>query len=611
MQPPDVIVLDFETLPIAQRPDYPPKPVGVAVKWPGQQPRYYAGDLMRQAVAHAWERSTPILCHNAKFDLAVAWERLGLPLLPWQRIHDTMFLAYLDDPYAKSLALKPLAQSYLGIEPEERNALTDWIWEHRAELAAQYPQYGKVTPQQLGKWIFAAPRELVEPYAIGDVTRTLALFEHLWPRVQAAGMGEAYDRERKLLPILMENERTGIRCDTEALARDVAAYESALLTVERQLSYRLGSGGLNFDNDQEVADALTSSGVVTEFAATKTGKRSVSKETLTPDKFSDPHVASALGYRNRLVTCLKMFMQPWLAQAKKRDGYISTNWHQTRGVGGGTRTGRPSTSDPNFLNISKNFEGRSDGYVHPTFLGLPHLPLVRKYLLPDDGHVWLNRDQSSQEVRCFAHFECGKLAKAYVDDPLLDPHQWIKHEIIAATGVELEHTRVKNVTFARLYGGSVPAVQKQARCRDIAEAKRIIAYHDKALPGRRLVEESIKYLVGIDKPIRTWGGRVYRVRPAETVGGKRKTYDYQLLNYLCQGSAADLTKQNIIDFAALGTDARWLVQVYDELSVSAPLAQADEIMHTLRATMERDYLDVPLRTKGKRGASWGALERCE
>jgi hypothetical protein len=62
-----------------------------------------------------------------------------------------------------------------------------------------------------------------------------------------------------------------------------------------------------------------------------------------------------LGYRNRLKTCLDMFMRPWLEQASNYGGYITTNWNQVRGAGGGTRTGRPSTNEHNFLNISKDF----------------------------------------------------------------------------------------------------------------------------------------------------------------------------------------------------------------------------------------------------------------
>lgn len=611
MQAPDCITLDFETYPILNRPHYPPKPVGVAIAWPGKAPEYFTGPVdIHHAVFRAFDSGLPILCHNAKFDLAVATEVLGLVPLPWQRIHDTQFLLFLDNPYAQTLQLKPAAEHYLGLPPEERNSLHEWIWEHRTQLGAQYPQFGAVAKKNLGAWIFAAPVELVAPYVCGDVNRTRLLFEHLWPKIQAAGMGVAYDRERKLLPILLENERIGIRTDLEGLRRDIPMYEMALANAEFALRARLDvPDTFNFDSDEELAEALERAGVVTQFARTKTGKRSVSKETMKPEMFTEPRVASALGYRNRLVTCLKMFMKPWLEQGQQRNGYVSTSWNQVRNPEGGTRTGRPSTTNPNFLNISKDFDGRSDGYVHPDFLDVPRLPLVRKYMLPDEGHVWLKRDQSSQEVRTFAHFECGALAQAYRDNPQLDPHTWLKDEIKVATGADLERTRVKNVTFSRLYGGGLGAVMRQARCANEAEARQIMAYHDKALPGRRLLDDEIKRLVRIGKPIRTWGGRLYYCRPASVEGYKVKTYDYQLINYLCQGSAADLTKENIIEFERQGTPARWLLQVYDELNVSAPEREARAVMAVLKDVMEMSLLDVPLLTDGKWGPTWGDLEK--
>src|SRR5690606_5568632 len=102
----------------------------------------------------------------------------------------------------------------------------------------------------------------------------------------------------------------------------------------------------------------------------------------------------------------------WLEQAERRgDGYISTNWNQIRGERGGTRTGRPSTTDPNFLNISKAW-GVDDGYEHPSHLGVEELPLVRKFLLPDPGEQWLHRDYNGQELRLLAHFEDGPLMQA-------------------------------------------------------------------------------------------------------------------------------------------------------------------------------------------------------
>lgn len=624
MNAPDVIVVDFETGAIEGRPNFPPVPAGVAITWPRQLGHYYAcghptgNNCTPQDAAAAlcdvWASGLPVLFHNAKFDLAVCYEKLGLPKLPWDRVHDTMILAYLCDPHGRSMALKELGEDLLGMAPDEQDELHAWIWEHRRELEATYG--GKVVKSKLGAWISKTPGDLCGRYAVGDVDRTGALFEHLWPIVQANGMGEAYDRERQLLPILMENEEIGMRVDMVGLERDLDLYQGALELAEGWLRHTLHASGLGFDNDRDVSAVLLARGIVPPDLWTKTasGQLSMSKEALLPEMFTGPDgpaIASVLGYRNRLVTCLKMFMVPWFEQARQRGGYMSTNWNQTRGGEGGTRTGRPSTSSPNFLNISKDFEGRTDGFVHPDFLELPPLPLVRKYVLPDEGGTFLHRDFNSQELRIFAHAEQGELWGKYQAEPELDVHAFVGDKILELTGKELERTKIKVLNFQALYGGGVPAAQRKLNC-SYAEAKEYKAFHDKALPGRKLVTEEIKRLVKRGLPIRTIGGRIYYCEPSKVVDGRRRELDYKLINYWVQGGAADLTKQAIIDWhAACGGGARFMVTVYDELNISAPIGDAARQMKILRETMNRPRLGltVPMLSDGKHGPSWGNLTK--
>lgn len=620
MATPDCIVVDFETKPIRQRPDYPPEPVGVAIQRPGLEPFYMAwghpteNNCNRNDAAyqlrHVWDSGLPVLCHHAKFDLAVAYERFGDPeginKLPWRRVHDTMFLAFLCDPHARSLGLKELAEDLLGEPPTEQNELNDWIWSHRQQLEQSYG--GKVNKRKLGEWIWAAPGDLVGRYACGDVRRTGALFQHLYPIVEREGMLPAYDRERQLMPILMENERVGMRADVAGLERDIEVLGDHLVYAEMWLREELNARTLNFDADDDVAAILQQRGIVTEWQTTKTGKLSVAKDNLLPEHFNDPRIASALGYRNRLKTCLEMFMKPWHAQASQMGGYITTNWNQTRGTGqhGGTRTGRPSTNEHNFLNISKDFEGpgRDDGYVHPEFLGVAHLPLCRKYILPDEGDEFLHRDFSGQELRVFAHGEQGDLWNKYQENAALDPHAFIGAELMRVAGREIERTKVKVLNFQSLYGGGVPALQKKLRC-SYAEGKELKRFHDKALPGRVMLNEEIKRIVNRGDPIRTWGGRLYW---PEAPGEDGRSKIYKLINYWVQGGAADLTKQALIDwYAVKDRAARFLVTVYDELNISG---QYERDMPVLKEAMERERLTVPMVSDGKRGPTWGDLKKC-
>lgn len=636
MNAPDVITVDFETFPIAQRPAYPPAGVGVAIKWPGEPGRYYAcghpagnnctpAEAM-EALRRAWAHPLPKLFHNAKFDLAVACEELGLPELPWDQVHDTMFLAFLCEPHARELGLKPLAEAWLNWPPEERDAVADWVLAHKAALLQAYPANRKINkktgkpvdniaPKDVGAWIFAAPGDVVGPYAVGDVERTAALWEAMWPVVQDNGMGPAYDRERQVLPIFRENERIGIRTDIEGLGRDIHRFSAAFNTSEEWLRRELRASGLNFDADADVASVLLERGVVpTEnWQETASGDLSTSKDNLLPEHFSGPNgaaIASALGYRNRLKTCLSMFMEPWYAQAAQRSGYISTNWNQTRGGEGGTRTGRPSTSNPNLLNVSKSWSGRDDGYVHPAFLGVPELPLCRSYLLADEGDKLLDVDFNGQEMRIFAHLEQGALWEQYRQNPRLDVHKYVGSEIMRLVGREIERTKVKTLNFQALFGGGVPAAQRKLRC-SLAEARELKMFHDRALPGRKILNEEIKRIVMRGDPIRTWGGRLYHVEePSYSKKYKRHmTYEFKLINYLCQGGAADLTKQAMIDWHSHPKrQARFVVQVYDEIVVSAPLGVAREQLKLLKDVMELPRLSVPMVADPEWGDNWQDVE---
>lgn len=612
-----ILTIDFETYKAERyRPDYPPAPVGCSVKLDGAPSRYWSWGhpsgnncTVEDFVAWVWpywcDNNVMVLCHNAKFDLAVIVEKLGFPMPDWRRVHDTMFLAFLADPHSRSLGLKDLAEKLCGMAPDEQEELNEWLWNHRFQIRETTgDKFASRT--QCGAYIAYAPGELVGRYAMGDTDRTFEVFTKLYPLVQRYGMGRAYDVERELLPILMDNERLGIRVDMQSLEHDVSVYRTGLHAAEEWLRRRLNASGLNLDADQDVGEAFARTGVVRDedFVRTKTGQRSLSKDNLKPSMFQCVDTMQVFYYRNRLVTALNTFMAPWYEQASLRKGVISTTWHQTRGgEAGGTRTGRPSTSNPNFLNIPKDLYDEKVG-PPPTALGLPSLPHVRQYLLPDEGHWWIYRDFDGQELRVFAHFEQGALHAAYRQNPNLDPHSWVQSQIAETTGQHLERKPVKMLNFQALYGGGVPAAQRSLDC-SYAEAKAFKAYHDQALPGRKMLANIIKGIAKRGKPICTWGGRLYFVEPPRVINGERREFDYKLINYLVQGSAADITKRVILNwYKHPERKSRFLMQVYDEISISAPEWRVDEEDRILMECMEDVELDVPMKSSGGYGYSW-------
>ncbi len=201
-----------------------------------------------------------------------------------------------------------------------------------------------------------------------------------------------------------------------------------------------------------------------------------------------------------------------------------------RGTGGGTRSGRPSTSNPNFLNIPKEFKQDHD-MSQGNEWGLPPLPFVRNYILPDPGGVFMHRDFDGQEMRIFANYEEGPLLRAYQADPDLDPHKMVQDEIVEMFDVLLARTDVKNMNFLGLYGGGIPGIIKKLKC-NRAKAEEYRMFHDQALPGRQHLNDCIREVINGGDPIRTWGGRCYFQEENKIIAGQMRNFLYKLINYL-------------------------------------------------------------------------------
>jgi DNA polymerase I-like protein with 3'-5' exonuclease and polymerase domains len=588
--------IDFETEAIEDRPAYPPRPVGVAIQEPGLAPQYFAWghpegnnstvENVKARLQYLWQ-TRDLLFHNAKFDLEVAHVHLGLPLPAWHKVHDTLFLLFLANPYAKSLSLKPASVEYLKMPAEEQDKLK----QHLVEL-------GVIRPAQVnwGAYISKGHGQVVGDYAIGDVDRTVKLWLKLYPGLDE-GMRKAYDRERQLLPILMRNEREGMRVDLPALKKDQWFFTNQLDRADKWLRRRLKVRGLNVDSNDEVATALKASGVVPVLKKTPTGKDSVAKANLTEDMFTDLEVYRVLGYRNRLSTCLTVFMRPWLELASANKGRIFTSWNQVRSTetGGytGTRTGRLSCS-PNFQNVPKTW----DFELPKKF---PALPLMRSYILPDAKQVFVHRDYSQQEMRILAHYEDGDLMAGYLSNPRMDIYLFTAEAIKVATGRELTRQESKILTLALPYGMGIGKLASALKCSE-EDARAARAAQMRALPSLRWVLRTVEQQAKSRVPVRTWGGRTYFAEAG---------YEYKMLNTLIQGSAADCTKEAVIRYDAAKKTARFLVTVHDEINISSPAKVVDEESRILRDVMESVEFDVQMLTDAKRGPNWGSLRKEE
>ena len=543
------------------------------------------------------------------------------------------------------LKLKPAAERLLGMRAEERDVVKEWILANVPEMQKKYP-WPKVTrwgrkfkKPDWGAYICRAPGAMVGKYADGDVVRTKLLFDKLWPTIQDRGMGPAYDTERELMPILLENERAGVRLDLPAARKAHADLKRGVEICDAWLRKALKAPDLEVDNDQQLVAALEAADAVTRWTYTKPtkthpqGQKSVSKDNLTPSCFRDQKIARTLGYRNRAQTLMAVFLEHWIDMAEATGGRIHTSWNQVKGAGAfgdaGAGTGRMSSA-PNFQNIPQEWEDEGsknpDRYVHPSHLrSLVHLPLARALLLPDEGTVLLKRDYSQQEYRALAHFEDGLLAEEYRTNEKADIHVFVHGQILNITGMDLPRKTVKTTDFGMLYGMGITKLAQKLGI-SVEEAKRIKKAWQKALPDVVTLDEEIKHLMKVGGMIRTWGGREYPVKPPveKKDEGRWQTFEYKSLNDLIQGSSADCTKRAMIAWYKKKKTARFLIQVHDELNICAPVKHAGSEMKILREAMdsvgikfgeaptEDGRFRVPMASEGaKSTTNWAEIEKWE
>lgn len=592
------VTVDFETEGIKGRPDYPPKPVGVALKYGGQGSRYLAWGHPREnnctyeealnELAVVWnDPTTNLVMQNAKFDTDVAEVHMGLRLPRWDRIHDTQYLIYLFDPHAGNFSLKPSAERILNWPPDEQDRLRDWILAN-----VRGTSKSKKSENYWAGFIHCAPGGLVGEYACGDVDRTWGLFEYLMPFVERNGMVAAYERERRLMPIMLNAEREGVRTDLERMETDLENLSRSFLSADRQICDMLGKE-INVNSGEELAEALLSSGLAKALPLTPTGRVSTARDALQ-SAVEDPRLLGLLRYRGVLKTCLGTFLGPWVAQAKANKGRLHCTWYQTRGdfEKGGTVTGRLSCARPNLMNIPAEFSEEVENLLPP--------PRMREYLLPEPGHVWVKRDYSAQEVRLLAHYEDGALMKAFQENTLLDPHAFGAEVIKKYSGHVLERKQVKIIVFSILYGSGVTHLSEQLGV-PYHQAAQIKSIYLAAFPDVKALIDDVKYKGDHGLPIRTIGSRVlYAEQPHD---GRR--FGYKLLNHMIQGSAADATKEGIIQWDAVrDKDVKFLATVHDEINISIPEELVLPQMALLQERMGSVKVDVRLESEGYVGKNW-------
>ncbi len=558
--------------------------------------RHERGQNMDPKFTIKWlkkQMSTPNvtkLFHNATYD--VGW-LLAEGVEVQGPIIDTMIAAPLIDENRFSYSLNNLGFDYVGERKSERS------------LRAAAESFGLDPKGEMWR----LPAKYVGDYAEQDAALTLRLWERLKTLINEQDLHHIFNLETSLIPLMVKMRANGVRVDLDRTEQVKEKLTERCTELTKQIKHLTGVE-VNPWASSSVAKVFDSLGLSYPMTEAEKPSPSFKKAYLQ----SHPHeVAQMIVKLREFDKAGGTFIESILRHEHK--GRIHTEFHQLRNDGGGTVTGRFSSSNPNLQQIPAR-----DPDIRQ---------MIRGLFIPEEGTQWGSFDYSSQEPRLLVHFAASMpdAMRHPVVDTIVNEYNTGDvdlHQMVAdIAGIKRKEAKVVNLGI--MYGMGKAKLASQLGISE-AEAAQLLDTHKEKVPFVRQLATIASKRAEENGQIRTLLGRVCRFNDYEpktfgysqalpleeavkkygSVARLRRAFTYKALNKLIQGSAADQTKKAMADCYEAGLTP--LLTVHDELCFSI---ESDDQAKQIKDIMENglsDILKVPSKVDFEAADDWGGIE---
>ena len=523
--------------------------------------------------------------HNGVYDLD--WIINGYGIKVNGRCEDTMTRETLLDSYAFSYSLDACCQRR-GVEGKNKGDTIDAWW-------AEHGGKGKAVEH-----LKEIPRPIQGKYCRQDCKATYYLYLAQQPLLEAQNLVNANDIECRLYPLLMQMKGNGFRIDTPRLLTlaDMfdEEYEAGITELEHKYGFAPETLSLNSANDIE--KMWRAEHLPIEYTAT--GKPSFAAAVLE----NSPHPLAEKIQHLRGLIKTQSFLNSWVDFTI--NGHIHPCFYPAKRDEGGTVTGRWSSQNPNLQQVPARLE--------------KHGKEIRSLFIPEEGCKLGAFDYKQIEYRTFIHFAVGPGADEAREEfhrHDVDYHQMVQEMMGWVTGdkdKDKEYRHItKNLNFGSIYCMGARSFAKKFRipllkAHPDADPDNLFPLADSLM---KAYKRKIPFVDPTCRLIMQTGERRGYVR---TLSGRRQRMpddggSYKLVNYLIQGSAADLLKKGLVDAWDQGVfnELKLHAQVHDEVVFSIPNTKAGyEACVTLQECMKNSYkLKIPLGVDTEIGPDWG------
>ena len=505
---------------------------------------------------------------NLKFDIPIL-ARHGIALDTFHA--DTMLMSYVLNSTATRHGMDKLAEFYLNY------------------TTVKYKEVTGTASKQIN--FSAVEIEVASNYAAEDADITLRLFNKLEDLLKdkPTQLKLLNDIEYPLVHVLSKIEQNGAKIDKDKLAEHSKELSEKIADLSAQ-AFVISGEEFNLDSPKQLLEILYEKLKLPILKKTPKGQPSTNEETL--QRLSEEYELPGIILQYRTLAKLKSTYTDSLIKIEnpltKR---IHTSYQQAV-----TSTGRLSSTEPNLQNIPiRTAEGRR----------------IREAFVPEKGNVLISADYSQIELRIMAHLSKDKnLTHAFNNN--LDIHSATAAEVF---GVNLEDVTqdqrrsAKAINFGLMYGMSAFGLTRQL---DIprAEAQKYLDTYFERYTGVKDYIANTKAQAKEDMFVETiMGRRLYLNEINAGNGLRRQAAERAAINAPLQGSAADIIKKAMIDIQEFlekeMPKVKVIMQVHDELIFEAPKENAEEVLSTMKAMMEKAVkLDIPLIADAAIGVNW-------
>ena len=484
---------------------------------------------------------------------------------------DTMLESYVLDSTGSRHDMDTLSLKYLGLNPIR--------FEDVAGKGKKQLTFNQV------------PVETAAPYAAEDADLVLRLHQTLYPRLkQFEKQCELLENiEMPLLPVLSRIERTGVRVDSDMLARQSSELSERIDTLEQQAFDQVGTD-FNIASPKQIQEILFEKLQLPVISKTPKGQPSTSESVL--QELAEQHELPKLILEHRALSKLRSTYTEKLPLLVNPDtGRVHTSYHQAS-----VATGRLSSTDPNLQNIPvRTADGRR----------------IREAFVPESGSVLLAADYSQIELRIMAHLSGDEgLLVAFAENQ--DIHRATASEVfnIALEDVDRDQRRsAKAINFGLIYGMSAFGLARQLGI-DRSEAQSYIELYFDRYPGVKAYMEQIRTQAREQQFVETvFGRKLYLSDISSSNHARRQGAERAAINAPMQGTAADLIKLAMLAIDSWLTEhafkTRMIMQVHDELVLEVPDSELKDVPEVIASLMSGvAELRVPLRVDVGSGANW-------